>query len=467
MMSEAQVGQSKDKESNAMNAQTTPSDQQAGNPRTFVIGNGPLFDGGGRFFEKGALRIEGDRVAALGDLDQVLSPGLPFIDVEGRLILPGLVNLHHHFYSALAVGLRPTGPITDFRSNLAHFWWPLDSALGSHEVEVSTRLTLVECLKHGVTTVFDHHASPFCAQGILDKIAVCVEEAGLNAVLALEVSDRNGEALRDASLEENLRFLGQRGEHRHVRGVMGLHANFTLSEISLERVAAALPEGEGVHIHCGEAAEDATFCRDAGYAGPVERLDRSGLLNHRTILAHGVHLTPGELDTIQHSEAFLVHNPESNCKNAVGELSAKASGYGLGTDGMTSSMLGTLRFAFLRRRGLSPDPEYSPDAVLRALFTVNARAASLYLDDVVGILSPGARADVAVFDYIPLTPIDEGNLAGHLIFGAHAARAHYVLGSGAVLLWKGKPITLREDEIRGEAAALAPQLFARIARSSS
>jgi len=438
-----------------------------GRTRTFVLGNGPLFDGKDGVFENGALRVEGDRVAAVGACDAIKKPGLPFIDVKGNLILPGLINLHHHFYSALAAGFPPRGPVSDFRTNLENFWWPLDGALDREAVEASALLALVECLRYGVTTVFDHHSSPNCQDGILDAIAACAGRAGVNAVLGLEVSDRNGPEVRDAGIAENARFIAQQRGHRSVRGLMGLHANFTLSAQTLAKAAAALPGGAAVHIHCGEAACDASFCRGEGFRGPADRLAAFGLLTKGAVLAHGVHLADEEFGLIERAGAHLVHNPESNSKNAVGDLSPAAAGFGLGTDGMTASMLSTLRFAFLKRRALKGDPGYAPGEILDALFRVNAAAASNALGDTVGVLEPGARADAAVLDYRPLTAVSAGNIAGHLLFGAHAARALWVFAGGVVLVWNGRSITLNEDEIRAEGAAQARRLLARLEGESS
>ena len=435
--------------------------------RTFIVGNGPLYDGDEIFYECGAVRVEGDRIAALGSLEELQKPGIPYIDVKGNLIVPGLINMHHHFYSALATGLRAAGPIVDFKSNLENFWWVLDRALDEDCVELSAWLSLADSLKHGVTTVFDHHSSPTCQEEILDRIAACVKESGSNAVLCLEVSDRNGLRTGEEAIEENLRFMKQQENDRRIRGVMGLHANLTLSRDTLSRVRERLPEGGGILMDCGEADCDVASCGCDGSCGPVVRLDSFGLLGPKAILAHGVHLTPEEHETIRERESYVVHNPESNCKNAVGELPSFVTGFGLGTDGMTSNMLATLRFAFLRRRCMQWDPGFCRSELLNALFTTNARAASTFLDDSVGVLKPGARADIAVFDYRPVTPIDRDNAAWHLIFGAHAASALYVFCSGSVAVWNGKIMTFREEEIREKARAAAQELFGRIGKGEA
>ena len=426
--------------------------------RTFVVGNGPLFDGDAGFFENGAVRVEGDRIAAVGDAGDIKQDGIPFIDVKGNLILPGLVNLHHHFYSALAAGLLPKGRVADFESILKNLWWRLDRSLDREAVEVSALLGVIDSVKHGVATIFDHHSSPGFIDGSLDVIARCVTRAGVSGVLCFEVSDRNGPDARDAAISENVRFIEKQRDDEQVRGTMGLHANFTLSKESLDKTARALPKGAGVHIHCGEGACDAAFCRKEGFGGPADRLKSFGLLDDRAILAHGVHLTPAEHDMIRRSGAYLVHNPESNSNNAVGMLSADAAGFGLGTDGMTSSMLSTLRAAFLQRRGVKGTPEYGPGEVMDALFRVNARAASSFLGTPVGTLERGARADIVVMDYAPVTPIGKDNMAGHLIYAAYNTQALYLFGSGAVVVWNKKVMTLNEADIRKRARDLAPRI---------
>jgi cytosine/adenosine deaminase-related metal-dependent hydrolase len=197
----------------------------------------------------GTVAWQGERIVAVGPEAEVRSshPEARFLDAKGGLILPGLINLHHHFYSALARGLDPGAPMKDFTEVLDRLWWRLDRALDIDTVRLSAQLSLADCVRWGCTTVFDHHASPSCLGGSLDLIAEAVEAAGLSAVLCYEVTDRNGHAEARAGVEENLRFLNQQQGHARIRGVLGLHASFTLRDDTLSDVSQRRPENAGCH----------------------------------------------------------------------------------------------------------------------------------------------------------------------------------------------------------------------------
>ena len=175
----------------------------------------------------GAVAWSDDRIAAVGPLREVRSsyPEAAFLDAHGGLIAPGLVNLHHHFYSALARGIDPGVPMRNFPEILDRLWWRLDRALDPDSVSISALLSAADCARWGCTTVFDHHASPTCIDGSLDLVAGALETVGLSAVLCYEVTDRNGEDGAARGIAENLRFLQARAADPRVRGVFGLHAS--------------------------------------------------------------------------------------------------------------------------------------------------------------------------------------------------------------------------------------------------
>lgn len=416
----------------------------------------------------GAVAWSDDRIVGVGPAADIRAahPGARFLDAHGGLIMPGLVNLHHHFYSALARGLDPGVEMRDFPQILDRLWWRLDRALDADAVRVSALLSAADCARWGCTTVFDHHASPSCIEGSLDLIAGAVEMAGLSAVLCYEVSDRNGAAGAARGIEENLRFLEARAADPRIRGVLGLHASFTLSEATLADVAARRPPNAGVHIHVGEHPVDAEFSTRELGGTPIERLDRHGLLDDRALLAHAIHVTDADYELAARANATLLHNPESNANNGVGRLDvARAAdigcAIGLGTDGMSSAVLRALRFAFLGLRGAREDPtlgfEHVPD-----LAATNAAVAGRFLGEpLLGRLEPGAPADMIAVDAQRPTPLDRGNWFGHLVYGISDAPVRHTVARGNVVLEDFVHTTLDPADIAREARHLAPGLWRR------
>ena len=435
-----------------------------------VLGNGVVITGWAepRVIADGAVAWRDERIVAVGE-EAAVRAGLPsarYLDACGGLILPGLINLHHHFYSALARGLDPGASMKNFGEVLDRLWWRLDRALDLETVRLSASLSVAECVRHGCTTVFDHHASPSCIEGSLDAIAEAVEEAGISAALCYEVTDRNGPEGTAAGIEENLRFLEEREGDPRVRGVLGLHASFTVRDQTLAAVAERRPSGAGCHIHVAEDPIDVSASMKAFGAGPVQRLERFGLLDERALLAHAIHLEDGDYEAAAAAGSALIHNPESNANNGVGRLDvSEAAGFGcvvgLGTDGMSSAVLRALRFAFLTHRGARRDPS-SGFELLPELLTNNVRVARRFFPEpLLGELAVGAPADVTVVDSVPPTPVSTENLFGHLAYGASEAAVRHTVARGRVLLEDFRHTTLDPARLAARAREVAPDLWRR------
>ena len=437
---------------------------------TWILGNGTLVKGGSpaEVVPQGAVAWTGERISAAGDESAIRArfPDAHYLDGRGGLILPGLVNIHHHFYSALARGLDPGVPMRSFPEVLDRLWWRLDRALDADTVRISALLSAAECVRHGCTTVFDHHASPSCIEGSLDAIAEAVGQAGISALLCYEVTDRNGPADAEAGIEENLRFLSDRADDPRIRGVVGLHASFTLRDETLTRVAERRPPGSGCHIHVAEDPVDVSASVEAFGIGPVERLGRFDLLDERALLAHAIHLEQADYERAAEADAILIHNPESNANNGVGRLNvpriaALGCTIGLGTDGMSSSMLRALRFAFLTHRGATGDPSSGFEALPGLLANNAAVAQRFFPEPLLGQLMEGAPADVIAVDSAPPTPISEENLFGHLVYGSSESPVRHTVARGRVLLEDFRHTTLDPEELAARARELAPPLWKR------
>ncbi len=416
----------------------------------------------------GAVVWQGERILEIGDADEMTKkyPAARTLDARGGLILPGLVNLHHHFYSSLARGLDPGRRLDNFGEILDGLWWRLDRALDLDTIRLSAELALADSIRWGVTTVFDHHASPSQIDGSLELIAEAVERAGLSAVLCYEISDRNGHDGAIEGLDENLAFFKARRNHRRVRGMLGFHASFTLDDKTLAAAAERRLDGMGCHIHIAEDPLDLRVSQVAHGAGPVQRLERYGLISDRTLAVHCIHLGSGDRRTLAEGRAIIVHNPESNANNGVGRLDLEDAAtdgcrVGLGTDGMSSAMLGSLRAAFLGLRGGRRDPRLG-FAVVPDLLGVNAEVAGRFLDEpLLGRLAPGAPADLCVLDTAPPTPVTPENLFAHLVYGSAVSPVRHTIARGRVVMEDHRITTLDPAAIADEASEATPALWDR------
>jgi putative selenium metabolism protein SsnA len=408
----------------------------------------------------GDLRVEGGAISeraptlAARDEEDVL-------DLGGALVLPGFVNAHTHLYSALARGMPgPKEPPRRFVEILERVWWRLDQALDEETVRLSALAGAIDAALSGVTLVVDHHASPSAIPGSLETLRSAVEEVGLRSVLCYEVTDRNGPEGRDLGLEETRRFL-TRGPTSLTRGMVGGHASFTLSEETMERLGALVEEADAaLHIHVAEDPADVEDCWHQHGVGLVERLGGHRLLRPSTLLAHGVHLEPAELEEAQDRGAWLIHNPRSNMNNDVGYAPTHAFRRGaLGTDGMDGDVLAEARVAFLKRQEAGRDDAF--EAALRFLAGGHRVATELF-GRPFGTLDPGAPADLLVLDYPSPTPVHDGNLAGHLLFGIDRSHVRSVMVEGRWVVRDGRVVAIDAEAALARAREAAPRLWRRM-----
>ena len=177
-----------------------------------LVGNGRLITHDDRqpFLEDGCVAIRDSVIVAVGPTAQLRAahPGAKFIDARGRVIMPGLINTHTHLYSAFARGmaLKDDAP-GNFSQILERLWWRLDKALTLEDVYWSAMVGMIASIRKGVTTIFDHHASPHAVPTSLFRIARAARETGMRSCLCYEVSDRDGAEIAHQGIEENRAFL--------------------------------------------------------------------------------------------------------------------------------------------------------------------------------------------------------------------------------------------------------------------
>jgi len=409
----------------------------------------------------GDLRIGGDRIVERG-AGLTPHPDEELLDLEGALVMPGLVNAHTHLYSALARGMPGPAPHPrTFREILERVWWRLDRALDEETVGLSALVGAVEAALSGTTVLIDHHSSPSFIRGSLACLKRTIESVGLRSVLCYEVTDRNGSEGRDAGVEENVAF--QRHDQTALtRGMIGGHASFTLSDESLGRLARAVAEtGSSLHVHVAEDLADVTDARDRHGCSVPQRLDRHGLIGARALLAHCVHLGADEVQDAHTKGAWIAHNPRSNMNNTVGYAPVAAMRRAaLGTDGMDQDLLAEARAAFLKMREAGREDAYG--AALEMLAGGHRLAAALF-GLPFGKLDVGGPADLVVLDYRPPTRLTADNLAGHILFGLDRSHVRSVLVAGRWVVSDRRVTGVDVREAFTRAREASPALWQRMA----
>ena len=425
-----------------------------------------------QILENQALYTENGRITEIGPADEleVRHSGAEKLDARGQLVFPGSICAHTHFYGAFARGMGiPTQAPRDFPEILEKLWWPLDKSLQEEDIRYSALPCLVDAIKHGTTTLIDHHASPNAIDGSLDIIAETVEQAGVRASLCYEVTDRDGSEKMKAGIAENVRFI-KKNKSPLLAGTFGLHASLTLSDSTLETCRKAAPDGIGFHIHTAESVEDQWDSLNKSGLRVIDRLAKFDMLGPNSIAVHGVHFDTREIELLAETGTWNTHQPRSNMNNAVGVAPVESMlrmgvRVCLGNDGFSNSMWDEWKFAYLSHKLWHRDPRRlnGADVAQMAIYNNAALANVFFPQAPIGVLKPGAFADLIFVDYHPNTPMTAGNLPWHIIFGFQNSMVTTTIVAGKVLMKDRELLTLDEEQINAKARELAPQIWKRYA----
>lgn len=440
----------------------------------FLVGNGTVVtrDKNNTIIPDGCLAIQDNLITDIGTTAELKSKykDAQFIDADKKLIMPGLINTHMHFYSTFARGMfLKDAPPSNFMEILERLWWRLDKVLTPEDVYYSALVPIIDCIKNGTTTVFDHHASPFAVTGSLFQIAEAVKKAALRSCLCYEVSERDGMQIAVSGIKENSDFIRFCSNEKDamLKAMFGLHASITLSDKTLETCVKEIAGTDaGFHIHAAEGIQDLQDAQEKYKCGVIERLQSRGILGDKTIAAHCIHISEAEIDILKETGTNVVHNPESNMGNAVGvspvlQMFEKGVMLGMGTDGYTSDMFESLKATNCLHKHASKNPSAAWGEPPAMLFENNKTIAAKYFEKPVGVLAAGACADVIIVDYNPPTRLDSENVNSHILFGASGRAVDTTIINGQIVMQNRKLTLLDEQEICAKSRELADKVWER------
>jgi putative selenium metabolism protein SsnA len=432
-----------------------------------------------RILENHSILIDGGRIIETGPSEELLQrhQSDERVDAHRHYVMPGAICAHTHFYGAFSRGLNIPGlPAKDFLEILEKLWWHLDKSLSLEAVHYSTLVCLLDAIKHGTTTLVDHHASPNAIHYSLDEIASAVDISGVRASLCYEVTDRNGTAGARAGIAENLRFINlvNRGSDLSGRlaAMFGLHASLTLSEKTLADCREAVPQGIGFHIHAAEHSVDEYDSIQKSGTRVVDRLLRHKILGPKSIVAHAVHIDAREIEILSETNTWVTHQPRSNMNNAVGLPQVEAmlrSGIKvcLGNDGFSNAMWEEWKACYLAHKLVNQDPRRMPASLVSQMAIYNNAdlAKMLFPNITLGSIIPGAEADLIFVDYQPFTPLTADNLPWHIVFGFQDSMVTGTMVAGKFLLKDRQVLSLDEEKITYQARKLVPGVWEKFEKS--
>ena len=382
------------------------------------------------YLPDGAVLVDGRYIKAVGprvELEKAY-PEAQRVDAKGGVIMPAFINVHSHIYSALARGLSIKGfNPTNFYEILDGMWWAIDRNLTLEGTRASAYTTIIDGIKTGCTTIFDHHASYKAISGSLFEIEKVAKELGIRACLCYEVSERDGEKKCDEAIEENANFIThcEKDPDPMIAAMFGGHALFTISDRTFEKMQKANNGRTGYHIHVSEGLNDVYDSALNYGTRSVNRLLNNGILGEKTMLGHCIHVNSGEMDIIRDTKTMVCNNAESNMGNAVGAL----------------------KVSLIIQRHNACMPNVAWGEVTKMLFENNAKIASKYFPDKLGKLKEGYAADIIVMDYKPFSPFSGDNIDGHMIFGMTGRQCEFTMCAGRILMQDRKLVGIDEEAI--------------------
>lgn len=427
----------------------------------------------------GGLVVEGSRIIEL--VPSGCEPQIAVVqifDCSRHVVLPGLINTHHHFYQTLTRA-HPDAINKELFGWLKALYPVWAKAVNRDSFRLATRLALTELMMSGCTTASDHHY--LYPSGIDDAMDIQADEAkklGMRITLnrgSMDLSEKDGGLPPDSVVQDADTILADCERvvslyHDQSDGAMSQVALAPCSPFSvttgLMRDTAELAKKCNcrLHTHLGETHDEDAYCIEKFNCRPVDYLEENGWLGSNTWLAHGIHFDDSEIKRLGAHGVGVCHCPTSNMVLASGqcrtlELEQAGSPVGLGVDGSASNdnsnLMEGVRHALMINRLRYGAAGVTHFDALR--WATQGSARCLGRDDI-GTIAVGKQADLAMFTLDELRFSGAGDpIAALVLCGAHSADRVMIAGRWTVE--NGLPVGLDIAELRREHGAAAKAIF--------
>ncbi|MBR2527736.1 MAG: amidohydrolase [Blautia sp.] len=403
--------------------------------------------------EKKTIYIEGNRISRITDPmeDASFSVDAPSkeksfetIDASGKLIIPGLINMHTHVYMTI---MRNYADDLPFDKWLFQKVMPVEDHLPRECAYWGSLLGLIEMIQTGTSCFVDmhmyHEQSPKAAS-----------TAGLRAYIGRGLVGEDlyddGRRFREA-IEEKEKYANDL-----LSFVLSPHAVYTCSRKLLSQVTVeAQKHGMLKQIHLSESKNEVENCLKENGITPVELLQQIGFLDQETILAHCVHLRGDDIGILARTGASVVTNPASNCKLGngfapIGQIRQAGINICLGTDGAASNnslnLFREMGLLTMIHKGISEDPTMAPAPFIIDSVTRNA-AAALGREGELGVIAENALADLVFLDMNSVSLFPANNPLSALCYSANGSEVDSLMVNGRFLMRKREMLTIDTERV--------------------
>jgi len=421
-----------------------------------LIQNVEIVTDGPKYLKK-YIGISGNTIDYIGEAKPEGYDDAYVIDGRGKLAASGMVNAHTHIAMTLLRSYADDMALMDWLQNKV---WPAEAGLREGDCYIGTQLGILEMLKTGTTAFADMYF-------FMDETAKAVEESGIRACLSRGLTgDKYDKA--DERLKENVDLY--KNWHGKADGritvMLGPHAPYTCSTEYLRLlVETANTLGCRLHMHLAETEQEVKDCIKLYGKTPIAYADSLGILDRGCLIAHGVWVSPEEMDLIALKNACVAHNPQSNLKLASGiapveKMLSKGITVGLGTDGATSNnnldMLEETRLAAMLHKGVTHDPLCIPASVAWDMATKQGAKCLGY--DNLGKIEVGYLADIVLYNMAGPAWHPQHDRMSQLVYAASAYDADTSIINGKVVMEKGEVKSLDAEKIYHESNLVSKRL---------
>jgi 5-methylthioadenosine/S-adenosylhomocysteine deaminase len=445
-----------------------PTSSAAPRGVSLVVRNGTVvtMDGDKRVIAGGAIAVDDGRILAVGPAAEIAAGyrGRQVLDAGGGLIIPGLVNAHGHAAMVLFRGIADDLRLMQW---LQDYIFPAEKKnVTAAFVKAGTELAALEMIRSGTTTFVDMYYFE-------DQVAEACDAAGMRCVAGetlIEFPAPDNKTIPEA-LAYAERFLKRWAGHPRVTPALAPHSTYLATPETL-KAARALADryAAPILIHLSESADEQKTVLDRYGKTPTEHLRDLGILRKGVLGAHGIWLTDGDRRILREAEVGIAHCPQSNMKLASGgapvrQMLAERLRLGLGTDGAASNndldMFEEMATAAFLAKHIAADPTVAPAGAVLEMATLGG-ARALGMEDRIGSLEAGKRADIVVVDVRGARMTPMYNPVSHLVFAAKGADVRHVVVEGRVVMRDRAVLTLDDRAVVARAAALAEQVTASL-----
>lgn len=424
-------------------------------------------DGSASVYENGAIAIDDGLILAVGAANEITTEynAVETLAGENRIVMPGLINGHSHAAMTLLRGVADDLALMDWLNN---YIFPAEvEFVDSEFVRIGTELACWEMIRGGTTSFVDMYYFP-------DTIAEVVDNCGMRALISATVIDQRSPDAENASdsIQKGIGFIKRwKDKNSRITPIFGPHANYTLNAEQLRATRAAATEhGVGISIHMSESPFELQYSKDTFGMTSVDFFESIGFFDGPTIAAHMVWPSEAEIPILAERQVGVIHNPTSNMKIASGispvtEMLQAGVRVGLGTDGAASNndldMWEEMRLAALLQKVDRMDPQVlSASTVLTMATSGGARAVGL--DDTVGSIEVGKRADVIQVAFDDVHHVPTYDIISHLVYVTDEQDVASVVVDGKVLMRERELLTIDTKRVSEEATVLAAEIQAAL-----